>query len=115
MRKLQLLGTILLLFFAVHHSYSQGRKQSTSEERSNVVQTARLLETSPLSKDANSARKWLEQWINNSSDIRVPQCQSLFKKDESPSKHNKELSFQIRASMAAFMIEHSDQANDPEA
>ena len=115
MRKLQLLGTILLLFFAVHLSYSEGRKQSTSEERSNVVETARLLETSPLSKDANSARKWLEQWINNSSDISVPQCQSLFKKDESRSKHNKELSFQIRASMAAFMIEHSDQANDPEA
>jgi hypothetical protein len=103
----------LLLTWMVVVSSAQQRKPSTPEDRAKGVQLARNLEVDPVGKQARKSREWLEDWLIRVSDIYAPGCSSSFLKDKS--KFARELSFQIRASGAAFTIEHPDQADDPDA
>ena len=93
---------------------AQRRKPSTPEERAKAVQLAHSLETNPLDEDAKKARKWLEKWIEEVPDISVPGCSRLqLNTDKSTAKYAEELTTQMKFSIAAFIIEHPDLAEDP--
>ncbi len=47
--------------------------------------------------------------------LTVPPCSNFLPKGDKEYRYSQELSFQIKASTAAFIIEHSDQAEDPGA
>jgi TonB family protein len=94
--------------------FAQRHKSSTPEERAKAVQLAHSLETNPLGADANKARKWLDKWIYEVPDISVPSCSGLTKTSgKSKPKYAQELTTQMKASVAAFVIEQPDQAEDP--
>ena len=93
--------------------FPQRRNSSTLEERAKAVQLAHDLETNPLGEDAKKARKWLDKWIQEVPDISVPSCSRLLEDRAKSPRYAKELTTQMKASIAAFIIEHPDQAEDP--
>ena len=93
---------------------AQRRKRSTPEDRAKAVQFAHRLETNPLGEDAQKARKWLDKWIREVADFSVPSCGHLPENaGKAKPKYAAELAAQMRASIAAFIIEFPDQAEDP--
>jgi TonB family protein len=107
------IGTLLLILSAAAACNAQGGQPSTPEERAKVVQSVQLLETDPLGKDAGKVRKWLKTWMAQKSEIAIPPCANLFQGAESEFKYSEELTFQLSASIAAFILERADSAEDP--
>ena len=102
------------LLFLLNVTAQSKRGPSTPEERATAVKSARLLETDPFNKDAKKVREWFLRWLIEVPDISVVMCSDYLSplyggKD----KNNEvELAMQLTLSSAAFIIEHSEQAND---
>jgi TonB family protein len=94
---------------------AQAPKASKAEQNAAAVRLVHSLELSPLTEDAKKNRKRLERWLEKLPDIEVPSCSNFFKTGEPKPKYTSELMLQLKLSYAAFMIEHSDQADHPEA
>jgi TonB family protein len=107
-----IVSTLLIILFTAANVGAQ--KPSTPEERAKVVELARLLETDPLGKDSNAARKWFKEWIKQTRVRSIPTCSNFFESEEK-NKYSDELSLQFRISTAAFMTEHPESAQDPSA
>jgi len=92
---------------------AQGRGPSTQQERDNAVKISHLLETDPFNKDAKTMRQWLFKLITDVPDIHVTICTDLVHPLlGSKNPYEGELLMQQIFSMAAFEIEHPDQADD---
>ena len=103
---------IILLITTSNLAQSQ-RKASTTEERAQAVQVARLLETDPFHKEAKKMRQWLTVWLIEVPDISVELCGAyLGPVAGSDKNYSSEIFSQMMFSSAAFIIEHQDQAND---
>jgi TonB family protein len=57
----------------------------------------------------------MERWLKSVSDMNALPCAQLFSDTEAKLKYAQELTFQMRASTAAFVIEHPDEAENPDA
>jgi len=102
------------LLFCLTVAAQSNRRPSTPEERAAAVKSARLLETDPFSKDAEKIRKWFVTWLLAAPDISVEICPDYLaplygKKDKN---NESELRIQMIFSIAAFIIENPDKAND---
>ncbi|PWT82493.1 MAG: hypothetical protein C5B44_02045, partial [Acidobacteria bacterium] len=84
------------------------------EHAANITKLAHELEVDPLGVNAKKSREWLNDRIHGVG-LNVPEC-NLFDKIDRRGKYQKELSFQLSASVAAFVIEHpKDTAEDADA
>ena len=93
-----------------------GRGPSTPEERQRVVGVVRSLEANPLASGAQRDRQWLTLWLVAVPDIKVSLCTEFFPELLGSKKnHASELLMQSPYSMAAFVIEHPERAEDAEA
>jgi hypothetical protein len=102
------MGIILLVTISC-----QAQKASTPEDRAQAVKIARLLETDPFHKEAKKARQWLTVWLIEVPDISVELCGSYLGPTGSSDKnYSGDIFTQMAFASAAFIIEHSDQAND---
>jgi len=105
-------------FISVRSAWAQQEQRgpSTPEERSKAVKIAHDLETDPLGKDAKDQRMWVYQWITEIPDITVNVCLDYFGKLPNPPRgHSVEIAQQMVISMAAYMIEHPDDAKNEQA
>jgi TonB family protein len=101
----------LFVFFTV--SSTNAQKPSTAEDQARIVELARLLETDPLGKNSKKARQWFTDWVAQTAVRKIPTCSGFFE-SEDRNKYSEQLSLQFKISTAAFMIEHANQAQDPE-
>jgi hypothetical protein len=97
--------------------FAQGnRGPSTSEEREEAVRLVRGLELNPLSGSAKRDRQWLTLWLVAIPDIKVSLCTEFFPQLlVSKKNHASELVTQSPYSIAAFVIEHPEKAEDDDA
>jgi len=107
------LATAVVLLFASSSLAQSQRGPSTAQERETAVKVARVLETEPFHKDAKKMREWLLILLIGVPDIHVELCAAYMSPEKSTDKnYGSEIFNQTVFSMAAFMIEHPDQAND---
>ena len=110
------IASLVLGFISVRSVRAQQRGPSTLEERTRAVKIAHDLEYDPLSKDAKEQRAWVYQWITDIPDITVNVCLDYFGKlPNPPHGHSMEITVQMVISMAAYMIEHPDDAKNEQA
>jgi carboxypeptidase Q len=95
---------------------ASARGPSTEDERTMAVGLIHLLETDPFAESAKDARAWLTLWLIEVPDISLKVCADILGADlDSHKKFAPELVVQQMYSMAAFVIEHPDQASDTAA
>lgn len=88
-------------------------KHSTPEDRQRLVAIAHKLEVAPLDPALASERQWAVNWTVAAPDIHVKICSALLGDLRRPKyKYRSEMSEQLLISSAAFLIEHSDQAEN---
>jgi TonB family protein len=105
-------AAILVILFTIINI--NGQTPNASAQLSKVVEFARLLETDPLGKDSKKAREWFNDWLQQTTLRRMPGCTGFFE-SEGKNKYSDELILQFKISTAAFMIEHTQQSQDPTA
>ena len=112
----KVLAAIGLVLFLAQPVAAQNRGPSTPEERMQALQLTRALERDPLSRGARDARAWLVVWLTTVPDITVQVC-GEFMKPLLGDKRNyaAEIFTQSMFSSAAFVIEHPDEKDNPEA
>ena len=104
-----------LTLCAVAAPAQEKRGPSTPEERRRAVEIATLLENEPLHKDAKKLSQALMYFIIEVPDISITFCIPVLgdyyniKGDYSPN-----ITAQFTFSMAKFIIEHPEQADDKE-
>jgi hypothetical protein len=92
------------------------RGPSTSEECGKALRLVRGLEADPLSASAKDDRQWLTLWLIAVPDINVSICTKFYPALlEANKNHASELIVQASYSMAAFVIEHPEKAEDDDA
>ena len=90
--------------------------RSSPEDRQRFVSATRSLEQSPLKPELKADREWALAWLTEVPDISVTVCADTMGgllKSKYP--YAGEIVLQNSFSMAAFVIEHPEKANDPEA
>jgi hypothetical protein len=103
-------------FISVRPLQAQQRGPSTPEERARAVKIAHNLENDPLAKGAEEQREWVIRWIVEIPDITVNVCFDYFGDLPHPPRgHSMEIADQMIISSAAFMVEHTDKAQDEQA
>jgi len=110
MKNRRLLPVCLLAVLIPVNAAARG--PSTAAERERAVRLAHMLETEPLGKKADEARRWLAEWIQQIPDITVPVCRTLLAPVPDSMKHADEIRDQMIYSSAAFMIEHPERGDD---
>ena len=89
---------------------------SSPEDRQRLVSVARSLEQAPLTPGAGADRAWALEWLTNAPDVTVTICsEPLGGLVQSDYAYAGEITLQDAFSMAAFVIEHPETANDPVA
>ena len=117
MKKSLTLAVVLLsLSLCAGGAWAQEKRgPSTPEERQRAVQIATLLENEPLHKDAKKLSQALLFFLIEAPDISVPVCTdvlgdySKIKGDYAPN-----ITAQLTFSTAKFIIEHPEQAGEPD-
>lgn len=103
----------LLFYLSVVAVSQQNHPPSTPEERQRFVTIARKLEQSPLDPSLKKDREWGLLWLIQVPDISVNICTAaLGNFYDEKSKYSAEMTAQLTFSSGAFVIEHTDQAND---
>ena len=110
----RVLGLVVVsLLVAVWLRASDQRGPSTPEERARALQMIHELESDPLSSGAKEERQWLTLWLIAVPDIHVALCTEFYPPLLGAEKnYASELLMQGPYSMAAFEIQHPDQAAD---
>src|SRR5262249_35257868 len=106
---------LLVCILTLPLGFAQKRGPSTPEERSKALKLIRNLEADPLGKGAKEARQWLLSWLGEVPDISVEVRNLLGRVMGSKKNYAPEIFFQATFSSAAFISEHSDQAQDDRA
>ncbi len=97
---------------ALAQSDSQ-RGPSTPEERKRFVEITKKLEQDPLNEDLRSDRDWALKWLEDVPDVTVNMCTPVLGNlGESRYRYAPQVGAQFGLAMAAFIIEHPNQAND---
>jgi hypothetical protein len=105
---------VALLFALTPASASDAR--SSPEDRQRFVAITRGMEQDPLKPGIRDDREWGLEWLTKAPDVTVTICaDSLGGLLDSDYKYRGEILMQDMFSMAAFAIEHPDQANDEAA
>jgi hypothetical protein len=85
---------------------------STPEDRKRLVAIARKLEAAPLDPSLAQDRSWAVSWVVTAPDVHVKICATLLSDLRRPKyKYKLEMDDQLLISSAAFVTEHSEQAN----
>jgi hypothetical protein len=100
------LAAVAALLLAAPALTAAPRGPSTPEEREKAVALARLLETSPWSDEATSARQWLGTFLNEVPDITVKQCRSLFGSPVERAGVPAAIADQLMFSSTAYLVGH---------
>jgi hypothetical protein len=110
----RVLGLVLAsLVIAASVRAADQRGPSTPEDRAKALQMIHQLESDPLSSGAKEARQWLTLWLIAVPDIHVALCTEFYPPLLGADKnYASELVMQGPYSMAAFEIQHPDQAAD---
>jgi hypothetical protein len=110
----RVLGLVLAsLVIAAWVRAADQRGPSTPEERAKALQIIHQLESDPLSSGAKEERQWLTLWLIAVPDIHVALCTEFYPPLLGADKnYASELVMQGPYSMAAFEIQHPDQAAD---
>ena len=88
-------------------------KHSTPEDRQRLVAIAHKLEAAPLDPSLAPERQWAVNWTIAAPDLHVRICPALLSDLRRPKyKYKAEMSDQLLISSAAFLIEHSEQADN---
>jgi hypothetical protein len=105
-----------LLALTTGLSAAPPRGPSTPEERQKALAVVRHLESDPLAKSAKDERGWLTVWLTEVPDITVTLCTAFYPPLlDSKKNHASELAVQSAYSMAGFLIEHPEKAQDENA
>jgi hypothetical protein len=89
---------------------------SSPEDRRRFVTVARNLEQAPLKLALKPDREWALAWLTDAPDVTVTLCaDALAGMLKSKYRYAGEIILQNSFSMAAFVIEHPEMANDPNA
>jgi hypothetical protein len=89
---------------------------SSPEERQRFVSITHKLEQAPLDPGLQADRAWALQWLTDVPDISVEICvETLSGMLHGHYEYGGQISLQDSFSIAAFMIEHPDSANDRNA
>jgi hypothetical protein len=108
-----------VVFFCAVLALSQTREApSTADERQKALTLTKKLERTPLGPDATADRKWLTNWIIEIPDITVPVCDEVLKpllvgEMSQQYRYSKELVAQQLAGGMAYLIEHPQEAKNP--
>jgi len=89
--------------------------RSSPEDLQRFVSIARTLEQTPLKADARDDRAWALEWLTNAPDVTVDICLYALGRIEKNYPYAGEITLQDMFSMAAFVIEHPETANDQTA
>lgn len=90
--------------------------RSSPEDRQRFVSVARNLEQAPLNPGLKADREWALAWLTEAPDVTVTVCaDTLGGVLKSKYPHAGEIVVQNMFSIAAFVIEHPEAANDPNA
>jgi hypothetical protein len=90
--------------------------RSSPEDLQRFVSVTRSLEQAPLKPGARADREWALEWLTNAPDVTVTVCTDpLGGVVQSDYSYAGEITLQDMFSMAAFVIEHPESANDPVA
>lgn len=109
-----LAGVAALVFGPTPSAASDTR--SSAEDRQRFVSVARSLERAPLQPSLTADREWALAWLTEAPDVTVTVCaDALAGVLESKYPHAGEIILQNMFSMAAFVIEHPETADDPNA
>lgn len=80
------------------------------------VAVAQDLERAPFGPSAEADRAWALEWLTDAPDVSVDVClEPLGGGPEKGYPHGPEVVVQYMLSMAAFLIQHPEKVNDPEA
>jgi hypothetical protein len=103
----------ILIGVFVFASPAAARGPSTPEERARLVRIAHELELAPLDESLRPDRTWVIDFLADVPDIALNMCLGAlgdFSKSSYP--YANAITFQLIPSMAAFMVEHPESAND---
>jgi len=115
-RARRLVGTLAVALMCGAAAASESAPRFSPEDRQRFVSIARGLEQAPLKAGAGAEREWALSWLVDVPDISVTLCpHALGGLAKSKYPHAGELLLQNSFSMAAFLIEHPEAANDPQA
>jgi hypothetical protein len=88
-------------------------KHSSPEDRQRLVSIAHKLEVAPLDPALAPERQWAASWTIGAPDVHVRICPALLGDLRRPTyKYRSEMSAQLLISIAAFLIEHPEQADN---
>ncbi len=103
------------LLLALAPAAALARGPSTPAERKRAIETTRQLEKNPLAPNANAARKWLMQWIDEIPDIFVKTCSGpldALAQDAEGERHGRALYVQSMFGIVSYLIEHPKSSNE---
>ena len=107
--KAVLLAFSFIVIFSCSAVYAQNEKEL-------AVKTARALETNPLSEETASMEKTALKWVIETNDVHLIVCGGVFELfSDKKNKNSSDMTAAYTIGMAAFKIEHPDQANDENA
>jgi len=109
MKSIPLALAALIIAICAPAAFAQNEKELT-------VKTARALETSPLSNETANMEKTALKWVIETDDVHLIACGGVFALfSDKKNKNGSEMTAAYTIGMAAFKIEHPDQANDENA
>jgi hypothetical protein len=114
----RLIGALALLaiLFGGPTPASASSPPSSPEDRQRLVSLTRSLQQEPLNPAMAADRQWALEFLLDAPDIEVTVCaNTLGEVIRSKYPYAGEITFQNMVSMAAFLIEHPEAANDPNA
>ncbi len=95
---------------------SASEARSSPQDRQRFVSIARSLEQTPVRPKGEAEREWALEWLTDAPDITVTICtEPLAGVVQSDYRYAPEITIQDMFSIAAFLIEHPESANDPVA
>jgi hypothetical protein len=118
MKPRQVVAATVVLFCAVLALSQTREAPSTADERQRALTLTKKLEHTPLGPDAPADRRWLTNWIIEIPDITVPVCDEVLKpllvgEMSQQYRYSKELVAQQLAGGMAYLIEHPQEAKNP--
>jgi hypothetical protein len=100
---------LLLVCVAVPTALAQNEKEM-------VIRTARALETNPLDKETIKLREQAMRWVIETDQVSVGICSGVFGLfSDKKNKNSSEMTASYTVGMAAFKLEHPEQASDEKA
>lgn len=110
-------SALLAVFVAVTPASGQNEMKSSPDDRRRFVSIVENLERAPLDPALGTDRRWAIEWLTDAPDVTVTVCADLLGGllSEKNFAHSPEIVVQYPLAMAAFIIENSDKAKDPDA